>query len=29
MPGWLMFLLAFAAYLALMRWGLPALGIQT
>jgi hypothetical protein len=29
MPGWLMFLLIFAAYLVLMRWVLPAVGIQT
>ena len=26
MPGWLMLLLAFAAYLTLMRCGLPAIG---
>ena len=29
MPGWLVFLLVFAAYLVLMRWVLPAAGIQT
>jgi len=29
MPGWLVFLLVFAAYLALMRWVLPAMGVQT
>jgi hypothetical protein len=29
MPVWLMFLLIFAAYLVLMRWVLPAVGIQT
>jgi hypothetical protein len=29
MPGWLIFLLVFAAYLVLMRWVLPAVGIQT
>lgn len=29
MPGWLVFLLVFAAYLALMRWVLPAVGVQT
>jgi hypothetical protein len=29
MPGWLVFILIFAAYLALMRWVLPALGIST
>jgi hypothetical protein len=29
MPGWLVFLLIFAAYLVLMRWVLPAIGIQT
>lgn len=29
MPGWLVFLLVFAAYLVLMRWVLPAVGIQT
>ena len=29
MPGWLVFLLIFAAYLVLMRWVLPAVGIQT
>jgi len=29
MPGWLIFLLVFAGYLVLMRWVLPAIGIQT
>ncbi len=29
MPGWLVFLLVFAAYLVLMRWILPAIGVQT
>jgi hypothetical protein len=29
MPGWLVFLLIFVAYIAIMRWALPALGIQT
>jgi hypothetical protein len=29
MPGWLVFLLIFAAYLVLMRWVLPAIGVQT
>ncbi len=29
MPGWLVFLLIFAGYLVLMRWVLPAAGIQT
>jgi hypothetical protein len=29
MPGWLLFLLVFAAYLLLMKWVLPAMGIQT
>jgi hypothetical protein len=29
MPGWLVFLLLFAAYLVLMRWVLPAMGVQT
>jgi hypothetical protein len=29
MPGWLVFLLVFAAYLVLMRWVLPACGVQT
>jgi hypothetical protein len=29
MPGWLIFLLVFAAYLVLMRWILPACGVQT
>jgi hypothetical protein len=29
MPGWLVFLLVFAAYIAVMRWVLPACGIQT
>jgi hypothetical protein len=29
MPGWLVFLIIFAGYLILMRWILPAIGIQT
>jgi len=29
MPGWLVFLLVFAAYFVVMRWVLPAMGIQT
>ena len=29
MPGWLVFLLVFAAYFVLMRWVLPAIGVQT
>ena len=29
MPGWLVILLFFAAYLILMRWVLPKLGVQT
>jgi hypothetical protein len=29
MPNWLIVLLAFAAYFALMRWVLPALGVRT
>ena len=29
MPGWLVFLLIFAGYLALMKWILPAIGVQT
>jgi hypothetical protein len=29
MPGWLVFIIFFAAYLVLMRWVLPAIGIQT
>ena len=29
MPGWVVFLLFFAAYFILMRWILPRLGIQT
>jgi hypothetical protein len=29
MPAWLVFLLIFAAYLAVMRWVLPAFGVQT
>jgi hypothetical protein len=29
MPGWLVLFLIFAAYLAVMRWMLPAMGIQT
>jgi hypothetical protein len=29
MPGWLVFLLFFAAYIVLMRWALPAIGVQT
>jgi hypothetical protein len=29
MPGWLVFLLIFAGYLVLMRWVLPAMGVQT
>jgi hypothetical protein len=29
MPEWLIFVLIFAAYLVLMRWVLPAVGIQT
>jgi hypothetical protein len=29
MPGWLIFLMVFAAYLVLMRWILPAMGVQT
>ncbi len=29
MPGWLIFLLIFAGYLALMKWILPAAGIRT
>jgi len=29
MPGWLVFILFFAAYLVLMRWVLPKLGVET
>ena len=29
MPGWLVFLLIFGGYLALMKWVLPAIGVQT
>ena len=29
MPEWLVFLLVFAAYFVLMRWALPAMGVQT
>ena len=29
MPEWLILVLIFAAYLVLMRWVLPAFGIQT
>jgi len=29
MPGWLVFILVFSAYLVLMRWVLPAVGVQT
>lgn len=29
MPEWLIFLLIFAGYLVLMRWVLPAAGVQT
>jgi hypothetical protein len=29
MPGWLVFVMIFGAYIAIMRWALPALGIQT
>jgi hypothetical protein len=29
MPGWLIFLLVLVAYLAIQRWVLPAIGIQT
>jgi hypothetical protein len=29
MPGWLVFVLIFAGYLALMKWVLPAVGIRT
>ncbi len=29
MPGWLVFLIIFAAYIILMRWILPAAGVQT
>jgi hypothetical protein len=29
MPGWLVFLLVFAAYLIVVRWVLPAIGVQT
>jgi hypothetical protein len=28
-PEWLIFLLIFAGYLVLMRWVLPAAGVQT
>lgn len=29
MPGWLVFLIIFATYIILMRWILPAAGVQT
>jgi len=29
MPEWLWFVIIFAAYIILMRWILPAIGIQT
>jgi hypothetical protein len=29
MPEWLLFLLIFAGYFAVMRWVLPAFGVQT
>jgi hypothetical protein len=29
MPEWLVFLLVLAAYFVLMRWVLPAVGVQT
>jgi len=29
MPGWLVFLLVFVGYIVLMRWVLPAIGVQT
>jgi hypothetical protein len=29
MPDWIWFLLIFAGYIALMRFVLPALGVQT
>ncbi len=29
MPDWLWFVVIFAAYIVLMRWVLPAAGVQT
>lgn len=29
MPEWLVFVLVFLAYIVLMRWVLPAAGVQT
>jgi hypothetical protein len=29
MPEWLVFVLIFAGYFAVMRWVLPRLGVQT